>query len=260
MAEEIAIISLILLSLILAFFVGRFWNETPRKKRIIRMREPKDSPERLIQDFVQHMRKPSRAIRHVAHQLELEPLNEKLLGNLGKIGKRMDSMMQLLVAYAELGEHELIEDHCDLGVIAHEVIKDLAAKKELAPRVQTSGKLDFYGDSSLIYQLFLIVFRNLVADSGDTVVEIGGLEGERGGFSKFFLRVHHSSEAIDRSNPFILYNNRRLSRGGNGRGLAFVKKIINLHSGNIWLQQSHDGSLLFWYTLPVEEGVLAFKK
>ena len=44
--------------------------------------------------------------------------------------------------------------------------------------------------------------------------------------------------------------------GGTGIGLALCRKIVDFHSGRIWLAEKHDPGARFQFTLPVHQAPL----
>lgn len=259
MFETFLLILLAIVSLSIAFVCGRIWNEKPRHKRVVRVPEEKLTQEAMIGEFASELKKRTRALRHYSHGIDKKNPTSEELAKLEKISTRMDGMLNLFVAYAKLSDVEMEESPISLEEAAQRALREMRSKGETLPKVTLPNLQTCLGDPQLLKQFFIVLFRNVTAADGRTTIEMGGLDGERKGLGKFYLNIKFPATGIDSSNPFILYNNHRTSAFGSGRGLAFCKKIINLHGGNLWCQSGHDQSLTFWYSIPVAISAMAKK-
>lgn len=252
MYEELLVIFLILSGIAAAFIIGRLWNETPRTtNRVVKVKEYDEVNEEIIGDFAQEMKKRMKALRQFSQQMDKKAPGEGGLLKIEKMSGRMDNMLSLLAAFAKLSDTELEEESVLLVDCIYEALEEMEKKGQPRPDVIIDNIQACKGDEKLLTRFFLILFRNTVAPAGPTTIEIGGLEGERGGFGKFFITVKPVPQGIDPANPFTLYNNSGIKPAGLGRGLAFCKKIAALHGGNLWCQEGHDQSMTFWVSLPV---------
>lgn len=251
MFEILLFLLLAVTGLTVAFLCGRIWNEKPRQKRVTRVPQEKLSHEAMFGEFANELKKRTRAMRHYSHEIDKKNPDAEKLIKLEKISTRMDGMLNLFVAYAKLSDVELEEAPVSLREAAERALSEMRAKGETLPKVTFTSMQTCMGDSQLLKQFFIILFRNATAADGRTIIELGGLNGERKGLSKFYLTIKNAAGGLDTSNPFILYNNHRTTASGAGRGLAFCKKIVTLQGGNLWCQAGHDNSITFWYSLPV---------
>lgn len=249
MFEGFAIFLLVIAGLGVSFFLGRIWNETPRVA--VKVKETKDPPEALVAEFVVELKKRAKALKHYSSKIDKKSPKGVQLERLEKMSSRMDGMLNLLVSYAKLGELVTEQTQLTLEEAASRALYEMRNKGETTPFLTFASMQSCLGDHTLLKQFFLVLFRNTTSERGNTRIEIGGLDGHRGGLAKFYVNVKSPAEGIDPSNPFLLYNNRRLTSAGSGRGLAFCKKIVTLQGGNLWCQGGHDGSITFWFNVPV---------
>lgn len=248
MFEGFAIFLLVIAGLGVAFFLGRIWNEKPRVKTV---RTQKEATEDSIEEFVIELKKRAKVLRQFSTKIEKKGSSADNLLKIEKMSARMDGMLNLLVAYAKLSDVHVEHTILTLEEAASRALHEMRAKGEHLPHVHFSSLQPCVGDLGLLKQFFLVLFRNTASNIHSTRIEVGSLTGQREGLAKFFIVIKSPSEGVDPSNPFLLYNNRRLTSAGTGRGLAFCKKIAALQGGNLWCQAGHDGSITFWFSAPV---------
>jgi signal transduction histidine kinase len=77
---------------------------------------------------------------------------------------------------------------------------------------------------------------------------------------KFLLcQISNQGEAIPESELELIFDKfeqstqSKKSSGGTGLGLAISREIIRAHGGNIWAENSKDGSITFSFILPREK-------
>jgi light-regulated signal transduction histidine kinase (bacteriophytochrome) len=249
MFEGFAIFLLVISGLGVSFFLGRIWNEVPRET--VKAKAVKQPPEALVGEFVVELKKRAKALKQYSSQIDKKSPSGVQLAKLEKMSSRVDGMLNLLVAYAKLNEVQIEQTELTLQEAASRAVHEMRNKGEQVPVLTFTSLQSCVGDHTLLKQFFLILFRNTTSEKGNTRIEIGGLDGQRGGLAKFYVSVKFPAEGVDPSNPFLLYNNRRLTSSGSGRGLAFCKKIVGLQGGNLWCQGGHDGSITFWFNIPV---------
>jgi PAS domain S-box-containing protein len=111
------------------------------------------------------------------------------------------------------------------------------------------------------YQRLLEVMQNLIDNAAKFMgsqpaprIEIGQ-QGSRAGMNIFYVRDNGMGippEFLD--NIFGLFNKLDARSEGTGVGLALVKRIIEFHHGNIWVESEPDRGTTFFFTLPSPPG------
>ena len=113
---------------------------------------------------------------------------------------------------------------------------------------------DVYGDR----QRLLEVVQNLIDNSakfmGDQehpLIEIGQKGGIDNGYVTFFIRDNGIGIAPEfHERIFGLFNRLNPRIEGTGIGLSLVKRIIEFHGGQLWVQSNVGEGATFYFTLP----------
>ncbi|MFA5389170.1 MAG: ATP-binding protein [Candidatus Omnitrophota bacterium] len=107
------------------------------------------------------------------------------------------------------------------------------------------------------------VFLNLISnalkfnDKQKPVIEIG--YSEDGDFHKFYIKdngIGIKEEYFEKIFEIFQRLGKREDAEGTGAGLTIVKKIIQMHKGEIWLESVPEESTVFYFTIPKEKSVI----
>jgi two-component system sensor kinase FixL len=182
---------------------------------------------------------------------------QHFLRRIEEAGRTMESLVQHLLQISRIGRTEPDRTAVD----PREVLLQLGA--EVKPRLEQLGVRFVLPDSppllhcdrTHLYQ----VFSNLVGNALDhmgpcetpevrvEITEVGGshriavIDNGRGIEPADHHRIFEMFESLDC---------RRNGRGGNGIGLAVVKKIAEAHGGAAWVESSPGEGARFYVTLP----------
>lgn len=219
-----------------------------------------------LEDFshiVAHdLKEPVRAIRHHAACLA-EDSGQSLgadgidrLGKIDRVAERMSGMLAGLLEYSRAGHGDLAVAPTDLREVAAVVIESLDDRiQQDCAEVMVSGSMPVVRcDAARIGE----VFANLILNglkynrSQPKRVEIGCVPGATDP-QVFYVKdngVGISEE--DSSGLFRMFTRLRGSAAlseGSGSGLALARKIIDRHSGCIWLRSALGKGTTFFFTL-----------
>jgi PAS domain S-box-containing protein len=117
-----------------------------------------------------------------------------------------------------------------------------------------SGLPIIYGDRPRLVEVIQNLLDNAAKYMGDQVsphIEVGQ-RGEENGSPVFFVK--DNGIGIEREHHeriFGLFNKLDASSEGTGVGLALVKRIIEFHSGRIWVESETGKGSTFYFTLPL---------
>lgn len=209
------------------------------------------------------LKEPLRGIHNFATFL-LEDYGEKLdaegkfkLETLTRLSKRMETLIDSLLQYSRLGRVDLAITDVDLNEIVAEVIDSIGiglsehGVEIRIPRPLPVVRCDAVRVRELYYNL--IVNGMKYNDKPEKWIEIGWEEGPP---PAFWVRdngigiqeKHH--ESIFRI--FKRLHGRDKFGGGTGAGLTIVKKIVERHSGRIWVDSAAGEGTTIHFTLEKE--------
>lgn len=172
--------------------------------------------------------------------------------------KRMRSLIQDLLDYSRLGQHEVCSEKANTRTAFETAIENLKFKIEESGAKVTCGELPMVaGNQIQIAQLFQNLIGNaLKFKAGNRVPEIR-VDAEKHnqewtfrvsdngiGFEPKFSS--HIFQVFKRLHPKHAYE-------GTGIGLAVCKKVVERHGGKIWAEGEPNRGATFYFTLPCEE-------
>ncbi|WP_337177387.1 ATP-binding protein [Paludisphaera sp.] len=216
------------------------------------------------------LKEPLRGIHHYASFL-LEDYADRLdaegverLESLGRLSRRMESLVESMFRYSRLGRSRLDREEVDLNTLTAEVVElhrvtlDEGGATVTVPRTLPAARCD----RDQVAQLLGNLITNAVKynDKPRKAIEVGYREpvdrdgdGPARSGLEFYVRddgigipeKHH--QAVFRL--FKRLHGRDKFGGGTGAGLAFSKRIVERHGGSIWVESGPGGGTTFVFTL-----------
>ena len=237
---------------------------TERKKAEEKLKKYSDELEEsnklkdLFIDSMQHDLLNSAMIISVLNKQNLEKeedqeKKESLQTIKSSIG-RMIKMIKNASMLAKLEADRKLEMHAlDLGQLIKDAINEmipLADEKKIKITLHTKGEF-----KTLANPLVSDVFSNLIGNAikfshekSEIVIRINEDS------SNYTVSVSNKGDAIpDKYKETIFDRFTRIKKGGvkgTGLGLAIVKKIVDIHSGKVWVEDNPEGGSIFIVTLP----------
>jgi signal transduction histidine kinase len=208
------------------------------------------------------LRTPLRAIDGFAAILE-EDHNDALglvgrqrLATIRKNARRMGQLIDDLLAFARLGRATMVANKVDMTALAHDVIYELRAHGIGAENAEIEVKpLPLArGDAALLRQVWMNLLSNALkfsAAAAQPRIEVGG--GVVGGDCVYYVR--DNGAGFDMKYYGKLFGVFQRLHGaeeyaGTGVGLAFVKRIIVRHGGDISAESAVGAGATFRFTVP----------
>ena len=219
------------------------------------------------------LKEPLRGIHKYTHQLLQDEslVNEehrKKLEGLMRLTTRMDSLLESLLHFAQVGQSRLDASLVDLNEVVAVALEIVDARRTECPTdVAIARPLPLTQcDRVRVREVFVNLLSNAMkySDRPRRRIEVGYLapdeKGDRGdapaearGHTVFFIRDdgigihprHHASVF----KMFRRLHGREQYGGGAGAGLAIVKKLIERHWGRIWLASTPGEGTTFFFTL-----------
>lgn len=213
------------------------------------------------------LKEPLRGIHNYSIMLmesiheHLDDENRQRLAKLPELTKRLEEQIDALLEYSRLGKSALSFERIDLNSLiqeADDMLELFKGQKKVAVLIQP--ELPFvYGN----YIKLIEIFTNLIAngikynEQEEIKIEIGVLKTPAAQNNMCTLYVKDNGigvepEHIDKIfTIFKRLHPRNSYGGGSGVGLTIVKKIVELHGGEIWLESNKNEGTSFYITLPL---------
>ncbi|WP_405664269.1 ATP-binding protein [Streptomyces sp. NBC_01166] len=197
---------------------------------------------------------------------ELDATTVRRLHTMRRLAGRMDDLLDSLLHFARLGRGGLHRTRVPLDRVLDSAL-DVAGERlaEAHVRVVRHDLPEVYADENRLYEVLVNLLVNAskyAADQGDRTVEVlvDTLCPPSGGPPRQTVVVRDNGIGIppDRQDEvFELF--RRLHGqgergGGTGVGLAIVKRIVERHGGELWLDSEPGRGSTFFFTLGQEGG------
>jgi PAS domain S-box-containing protein len=171
-------------------------------------------------------------------------------------GKRMANMIHDLLEYSRVHSNGDDFSSVNLNDAAKDARLNLQANiEEAKAEIKITNLPTVQGDPGQLMRLFQNLIGNAIKyRRPDMTPEISISLGQEG--DEWIIAVADNGIGIDpsqRSRLFAVF--QRLHNGeayeGTGIGLAICKRIIERHSGRIWIETSESGGSVFVFTLPM---------
>lgn len=178
--------------------------------------------------------------------------------NMQSASRRMRSLINDLLAFAQVEQRGLKLKHINLNQVTHEVLQDLEIsieEKEATVHIEPMPVIE--ADENMLHQLFENLLSNAIKYSREgvkPVVNVGAEQEE----NVLKIRVRDNGIGFDEKylpQMFTLFQRLHSSEkySGTGLGLAICQKIVALHHGSITAQSRVGEGSTFVITLPITQ-------
>jgi signal transduction histidine kinase len=210
------------------------------------------------------LKEPLRGIHNFSIFL-LEDYADKLdedgrskLETLIRLTRRMEALIDSLLHFSRLGRVDLAIDQVDLNVIVREAVDSLDINlKEAGIELRIPRRLPTVrADRARVGEIFynLIVNAMKYNDKERKWIEVGFLDAVEGHAPVFYVRDNGIGIQAKHFDSVFRIFKRLHARGGTGAGLTIVKKIVERHSGKIWVESAYGEGTTFYFTLGEDKG------
>ena len=208
-------------------------------------------PLRVISGFVQLLSQ--------RYQGQLDETADEFIGYVVDGADRMKTLIGDLLDYSRVGTHgKPLEPLDSAGALDQARANLRVAIDESGARITGGDSLPrVNGDFNQIAQLFQNLISNAIKFRSDAAVEID-ISSARVGES-WVISVADNGIGMDPQHVDKIFGmfERLHGRGeypGTGIGLAICRKIVERHTGEIWVESEVGKGATFSFTLPVAEG------
>ncbi|MCC7118658.1 MAG: PAS domain S-box protein [Anaerolineales bacterium] len=238
----------------------RKWVETDRENLIRELENKNAELERFTYTVSHDLKSPLITIRGFLGFLEQDAASgnkARLQNDVKRISDATEKMQTLLNELLELSRvgrvvnvleyiafEEIVNEALEL---VHGRLQSVKAKVQIQPDLPT-----VYGDRKRLVEVVQNIVDNAAKFMGATpnpLIEIGH-EGALEGKPIFFIRdngIGIEAKHLDRI--FGLFNKLDSETEGTGIGLTIVKRIIEVHNGQIWVTSEAQKGSTFFFTL-----------
>lgn len=185
-------------------------------------------------------------------------LLERALGSTG----RLIDLVQSMYDYAKLGSQLSDMQDVDLNALIHEVFEDLHFPEEVDIQVQLDELPIVWGAPALLRRVFMNLVSNAVRYNTSTPIiiqfRLGALHKRAFG-QLIEILIEDNGPGLpddDEKSLFALFQRGKSGQSdseGSGVGLAVVKRIVELHYGEVRVVKGKGPGACFSVLLPIEQ-------
>jgi len=182
---------------------------------------------------------------------------DKSLGYISKSVERLKLLIRGLLDYAHIGRQLEVEEVSCHDVIAN-VVSDLRSSiAESGAKVEIGNSIKQMNPIGVFALDFNQLFQNLISNAikfrGASVEPVVCLDVvDDGDFFQFSVKdngIGIGAEALEKIFVIFKRAHDNSTYQGTGIGLAFCKKIVELHGGTIWVESAPEQGSTFYFTI-----------
>lgn len=187
---------------------------------------------------------------------QLDDRARKYIGYAVDGAKRMQSLINDLLAFSRLETRPRPLEPCDCSALLAQVIRGLdMAVRESGAEIVTGPLPVVKADRTQLGQVFQNLVANAIKFRGEAPIRVEVTARRAGDWWE--LTVADNGLGIDprdHERIFVIFQrlNERTRFEGNGIGLAVVKKIVERHGGTIRVESALGQGARFTFTMPAE--------
>jgi len=172
--------------------------------------------------------------------------------------KRMEDLLEALLKYAIIGKYSTPKN-IDCNSLLNTILNETLATniEESNAQVQVADLPVIYGYQSELQSLFTNLIHNAIKYRKEGVSPIVYIDiEEQKSHWKFSFKDNGIGIAAENyEKAFLIYkrlNNLQTKEKGTGIGLAYCKKVAELHKGKIWIESELKVGTTFYFTIQKE--------
>lgn len=187
---------------------------------------------------------------------KMDETGKTYISSLIDFSKRLGSLIDALLDLSRIGRITQPPEPVDIGEVMHDVRQNLSyriSSRDIRLVVQPDMPT-VYGDKTRIEQVFFNLVGNALKfnDKPAALVDVTAVT-EENDMVHFMVRdngIGIEPEYFDKIFKIFERLNPREDYEGTGAGLTIVKKIIEHHGGQVWLESELGIGTTFHFTLP----------
>lgn len=240
---------------------GTVQDITERKKGEEDLKRSNENLEQFAYVASHDLQEPLRMMASYSELLErrykdkLDTDADEFIGYIVDGAKRMQKLINDLLAYSRVGRADKALKKVDCNAIAHKVIDYMSKREEENKPVITHDDLPvLMGNENNFIQLFQNLIGNAIKFRGSDMprIHISAIKKE----SEWLFSIKDNGIGIEpeyRDRIFLIFQrlHGRDKYEGTGIGLSICKKIVETQGGKIWVDSEFGKGSTFYFTVPV---------
>lgn len=268
-AEEMELIQALADSTAIALENVQLYREL--EQRVQQRTEQLEATNRELESFsysVSHdLRAPLRQIDGLAEALDedigatLAEDSRAMLQSISASAKKMRTLIDDLLEFAQLGAKSLHHETIDMKAQARAVFAELSAQGPHHAELDLAELPESNGDAALLKQVWINLLSNGIKYSGKSAaprLTVGYANSERE--HVYFVRDNGAGfDQAHAKNLFGVFQRFHTDQEfpGTGVGLSIVHRVITRHGGRLWAESAPGAGATFYFSLPKQEEVRA---
>jgi len=229
--------------------------EVQKEKLLEKLERSNDELQEYAHIVSHDLKSPLRSLHALVSWLKEDnqgKLDTVSLQNFGLIETTLEKMEQLItdvLNYSSVGADNAVKVDVDLNSMVSQLISILYIPEHI--EIKSLHVLpNIQGDKTKLQQLFQNLISNSVKfidkECGSIIIDVEDLK------SHYKFSIQDNGIGIDKKyhdKIFKIFHSLKKSKDSSGIGLSIVKKIVNLHDGEIWLDSEPNVGTTFYFTL-----------
>jgi PAS domain S-box-containing protein len=188
---------------------------------------------------------------------QLDETADEFIGFAVDGAKRMQALIQGLLAYSRIGTQGKEFVATDTAQVVEQVLSNLCVSvEENTATIRHNGLPVVNADGTQMTQLFQNLIGNAIKFRGEEAPKIE-IEATREN-GRWLFSIRDNGIGIDPDHHGRLFKifqrlHAREQYPGTGIGLAVCKRIVERHGGEIWVESAEGQGSTFYFTLPVNK-------
>jgi len=189
------------------------------------------------------LKNPIAVIKNYVQLLKRSEIDERATSFLDRITRTADKMhvmIQEILEYSRIGKLEICYKQIPMAAIIREMVAEFQLIYGPEALISIGDTPALQGDSFMIQQVFSNLIGNALKYSQESRPSQVHISGSATGDEICYV-IHDNGLGIDAQDlPFVFDLFKRMQNTqhieGSGVGLAIVKRIVDKHSGRIWVE------------------------
>lgn len=189
-----------------------------------------------------------------AHAASLDDEGWRLLGVILRNTRKMDRLIDDLLAFSRLGRELPAMGEIDMGRLVGEALKEIAQDPSRPARITIGTLPPAHGDARLMRQVWVNLMSNALKFTGKRERPLIDVSGASVGNENVYC-VRDNGAGFDMKHYDKLFRvfqrlHTEQEFPGTGAGLAIVHRVVAKHGGRVWAEGRVGEGAVFYVSLP----------